>query len=214
MFESKSVRETCALLDTDADRGLSEREAARRYQANGKNELQEPRKKSLPEAFLEQLNDPLIYVLLAAAIISLLLHEVSDAVIIAFVVFMNAVVGLIQEGKAQKALDSLKKLTSPRAYVIRDGREKEIPASELVKGDVVCLEAGCQVPADLRLTRTRNLKVEESALTGESLPIEKDTSYLAQEGEKTALGDRKNMVYMSTVVTYGRGEGIVTGLVK
>ena len=210
MFESKSVRETCALLDTDADRGLSEREAARRYQANGKNELQEPRKKSLPEAFLEQLNDPLIYVLLAAAIISLLLHEVSDAVIIAFVVFMNAVVGLIQEGKAQKALDSLKKLTSPRAYVIRNGREKEIPASELVKGDVVCLEAGCQVPADLRLTRTRNLKVEESALTGESLPIEKDTSYLAQAGEKTALGDRKNMVYMSTVVTYGRGEGIVT----
>lgn len=210
MFESKSVRETCALLDTDADRGLSEREAARRYQANGKNELQEPRKKSLPEAFLEQLNDPLIYVLLAAAIISLLLHEVSDAVIIAFVVFMNAVVGLIQEGKAQKALDSLKKLTSPRAYVIRDGREKEIPASELVKGDVVCLEAGCQVPADLRLTRIRNLKVEESALTGESLPIEKDTSYLAQAGEKTALGDRKNMVYMSTVVTYGRGEGIVT----
>lgn len=238
MFETKSIRETCVQLDSDIDKGLTEKEAARRYQENGKNELKEPRKKTVVESFLEQLNDPLIYVLLAAAVISLLLHEVSDAVIIAVVVLMNAFVGMIQEGKAQKALDSLKKLTSPHAYVIREGREKEIPASQLVVGDIVCLDAGCQIPADLRLTRTSSLKVEESALTGESVPIEKDASFVARgavstrreeyaekgkgleaAGKREAragkethipLGDRYNMAYMSTIVTYGRGEGIVT----
>lgn len=237
MFETKSIRETCVQLDSDIDKGLTEKEAARRYEENGKNELKEPRKKTVAESFLEQLNDPLIYVLLAAAVISLLLHEISDAVIIAVVVLMNAVVGMIQEGKAQKALDSLKKLTSPHAYVIREGKEKEIPASQLVVGDIVCLDAGCQVPADLRLTRTSSLKVEESALTGESVPIEKDASFIAKgaggglrreayeekgleaAGKKAAgnrkdthipLGDRYNMAFMSTIVTYGRGEGIVT----
>lgn len=237
MFETKSIRETCVQLDSDIDKGLTEKEAARRYEENGKNELKEPRKKTVVESFLEQLNDPLIYVLLAAAVISLLLHEISDAVIIAVVVLMNAVVGMIQEGKAQKALDSLKKLTSPHAYVIREGKEKEIPASQLVVGDIVCLDAGCQVPADLRLTRTSSLKVEESALTGESVPIEKDASFIAKgaggglrreayeekgleaAGKKAAgnrkdthipLGDRYNMAFMSTIVTYGRGEGIVT----
>ncbi len=217
MFETKTIAETCALLSTDLERGLTDREAGDRYRVNGKNELKEPPEKTYVEAFLGQLNDPLIYVLLAAGVISLLLHEVSDAVIIGVVVFMNALVGLIQEGKAQRALESLKKLASPRAYVIRDGREQEIAASELVKGDVVCLDAGCQVPADLRLTRTSGLKVEESALTGESLPIEKDALFLAPDEGKgkgkassLALGDRKNMAYMSTIVTAGRGEGIVT----
>ena len=152
-FESKNIRETCTLLETDSDRGLSEKEAARRLEANGPNELKEAKKKSAPERFLEQLNDPLIYVLMAAAVISLLLHEISDAAIIAVVVCMNAMVGMIQEGKAQKALDSLKKLTSPRAYCIRDGKEREIAAAQLVPGDIVCLEAGCQVPADLLIRR-------------------------------------------------------------
>ena len=211
-FEAKNIRETCALLETDPDRGLSEKEAAKRYEANGPNELKEAKKKSALESFLEQLNDPLIYVLMAAAVISLLLHEISDAAIIAVVVCMNAVVGMIQEGKAQRALDSLKKLTSPRAYCIRDGKEKEIAASQLVPGDVVCLEAGCQIPADLRLTRTSGLKVEESALTGESVPIEKSAGYLAPSDRETALGDRRNMAYMSTIVTSGRGEGVVTAI--
>ena len=209
-FEAKNIRETCALLETDPDRGLSEKEAAKRYEASGPNELKEAKKKSALESFLEQLNDPLIYVLMAAAVISLLLHEISDAAIIVVVVCMNAVVGMIQEGKAQRALDSLKKLTSPRAYCIRDGKEKEIAASQLVPGDVVCLEAGCQIPADLRLTRTSGLKVEESALTGESVPIEKSAGYLAPSDRETALGDRRNMAYMSTIVINGRGEGVVT----
>ena len=210
MFESKSIREVCALLGTDIDKGLSVKEAKERLESNGRNELKEPRKKTAVESFLEQLNDPLIYVLLASAVISLLLHEVSDAVIIAVVVFMNAFVGMLQEGKAQRALDSLKKLTSPRAYVIRDGREQEIAAAELVCGDLVCLDAGCQIPADLRLVRSSGLQVEESALTGESLPITKEAAFLAEAGKELPLGDRRNMVYMSTIVTAGRGEGIVT----
>lgn len=211
-FEAKNIREVCALLATDPDRGLSEKEAAKRHKTGGPNELKETKKKSALESFLEQLNDPLIYVLMAAAVISLLLHEISDAAIIAVVVCMNAVVGMIQEGKAQKALDSLKKLTSPRAYCIRDGKEREIAASQLVPGDIVCLEAGCQIPADLRLTRTSGLKVEESALTGESVPVEKNAGYLAPSDRETALGDRQNMAYMSTIVTNGRGEGLVTAI--
>ena len=197
-------------------KGLSEKEAQQRCLMNGRNEMKTVRKKTIFESFWEQLNDPLIYVLIVAAIISVFLHEISDAVIIGVVVFMNAIVGIVQEGKAQKALDSLKKLTSPRAMVIRDGEKKDISAAELVVGDLVCLEAGCQVPADLRLIQTNNLKVEESALTGESLPMEKDALFTAtprvSKAGKVAqipLGDRKNMAYMSTIVTYGRGVGMV-----
>ena len=214
MFVYKSVHDTAITLDSDERCGLTEAQAQRRLQENGTNQLKEPRKKSAPEAFLEQLNDPLIYVLLAAAGVSLFLHEVSDAVIILVVVCVNALVGLIQEGKAQKALDSLKKLTSPKAYVIRGGKEMEIPASQLVVGDVVCLEAGSQVPADMRLIQTGGLKIEESALTGEALAQEKDASFLPgrrEEGE-LPLGDRKNMAYMSTIVTQGRGIGMVTAV--
>lgn len=209
MYEKKTVRETCTELSCNLKEGLSTKEAERRYQENGRNALAEAKKKSVAQAFAEQLNDPLIYVLLVAAFVSMLLAEVSDAVIILVVVVMNAVVGMVQEGKAQKALDSLKKLTSPHAVVIRDGKKTIIEAGRLVVGDIVCLETGCQVPADLRLFQTEGLKVEESALTGESVPMEKDASFLAR-GEETALGDRKNMAYMSTIVTYGRGMGIVT----
>lgn len=217
VFENISISEVSEQLTSDIGKGLKEGEARRRLQTGGRNEMKAPKKKTMVQSFLEQLNDPLIYVLIAAAGISVFLKEISDAVIIGVVVCINAVVGIIQEGKAQKALDSLKKLTSPKAMVIRDGVKKEIPAAELVKGDLVCLEAGCQVPADLRLVRTSNLKVEESALTGESLPIEKDALFLARAKtdrsgnvRQIPLGDRKNMAYMSTIVTYGRGEGIVT----
>lgn len=209
MFEQKSVKET--LLELDSSKvGLTGQEAEKRLLKNGPNELAEGKKKTMAEAFLEQLNDPLIYVLLAAAVISLLLHEVSDAIIILVVVTVNAVVGVIQEGKAQKALEALKKLTIPKAIVLRDGRQKEIPSSELVLGDVVCLDAGRQIPADLRLIETVGMKVEESALTGESLPSTKDAAF--QPNGTVPVGDRKNMAYMSTVVTNGRGMGIVTAV--
>ncbi len=211
MFELKTIKETCAELKSDAHKGLTEMEAGRRLRQNGPNRLPDARRKNLALRFLEQLQDPLIYVLLAASAISLLLDEISDTVIILFVVFMNAAVGLIQEGKAQKALDSLKKLASPHAIVIRDGKQQEIAAASLVLGDIVCLEAGCQVPADLRLLETESLKIEESALTGESLPVEKDAAFTApKETAEIPLGDRLNMAYMSTIVTYGRGRGMVT----
>lgn len=246
MFEQWGIGETAEELKSDIHRGLDLREAQERLQREGPNEMRAPRKKTPIESFLEQLNDPLIYVLIVAAVVSVLLEEVSDAVIIGVVVVMNAVVGMLQEGKARKALESLKKLTSPKAFVIREGKRMEIPAAELVRGDLVWLEAGCQVPADLRLTESLNLKIEESALTGESLPVEKDAGFVGgngrgafhgrdaahgretfigenvlrgrnesqerqkSQGKQLPLGDRRNMAYMSTIVTYGRGQGLVT----
>lgn len=165
----------------------------------GKNVLAEEAKKSFAASFFEQLNDPLIFILIVAAAISMLLTEFGDAVIILAVILMNAFVGVIQEGKAQRALDALKEMTSPHALV-RDGNViREIAASQLIPGDIVCLEAGRQVPADLRLVEAVNLQIEEAALTGESVPVKKDTG-------------RNNRAYMSTNVTKGRGEGIVTAI--
>lgn len=212
MFDQYSIAETAEELKSDRDLGLRGKEAGERLSRDGRNEMKEPRKKTPVESFLEQLNDPLIYVLIVAAMVSVLLREISDAAIIGVVVVLNAVVGMLQEGKARKALESLKKLTSPQACVIREGRRMEIPAAELVKGDLVCLEAGCQVPADLRLTESSNLKIEESALTGESLPMEKDAGFISTRGSHLPLGDRRNMAYMSTIVTYGRGQGLVTAV--
>ncbi len=207
MFEEKSIEEVSGHFHTDPDKGLSWAEAVTRLSADGRNELEGERKKSIPETFLEQLNDPLICVLLVAAFVSFLLKEYSDTVIIGVVIILNATVGVIQEGKAQKALDSLKKLTSPEAHVRRGGEIRKIAAAELASGDVVLLEAGMQVPADLRLTRTWNLKIEESALTGESLPVEKDADF--QSMGELQIGERKNEAFMSTMVAGGRGEGIV-----
>lgn len=214
MFDGKTIHETCMKLDTDRKLGLSEEEARKRLAHDGTNELQEKKKKSGIQSFIEQLCDPLIYVLLAAAAVSILLKEMSDAIIILVVVIMNGIIGMIQEGKAEKALEALKKLASPHALVVRGGKIREIHAKELVTGDLVSLDAGCQVPADLRLVESENLKIEESALTGESVPTEKRAEYISRVKEGSfqtiPLGDRMNMAYMSTVVSYGRGMGIVT----
>ena len=210
MFEQCSIEETIDKLKSDGHMGLTVGEAGERLRKFGRNEMKASRKKTIFESFLEQLCDPLIYVLLVAAVVSVLLGEISDAVIIGVVVVLNAAVGMLQEGKARKALESLKKLTSPRAVVVREGRPMETAAADLVKGDLVCLEAGCQVPADMRLVETSGLKIEESALTGESLPMEKEAGFVAERGRQIPLGDRKNMAYMSTIVTYGRGMGLVT----
>lgn len=214
MTKQTSIQELVSELKTNLQKGLSEADAASRLRQHGKNELPDAKKKSLSARFWEQLQDPLIYVLLAASSISLLLNEISDTVIILFVVLMNAIIGLIQEGKAQKALDSLKQLSSPHAVVIRDGIRKDIAAALLVPGDIVCLEAGCQVPADIRLTEVESLKAEEASLTGESASVEKSLrlppGYRNTALKEVPLGDRVNMAYMSTVITYGRGKGIVT----
>lgn len=212
MFEKQNVQETVSELKSDAVKGLTDGEAFRRLQQNGKNEMRAAKKKTKLQLFLEQLKDPLIYILLIAAAVSVALGEISDAAIIGTVVLVNALVGMLQEGKARKALEALKKLTSPRTIVIRDGIRKEIPAAELVVGDLVDLETGAQVPADIRLTRSANLQVEESAITGESVPVEKDALFLADCRREIPLGDRVNMVYMSTIVTHGHGEGIVTAV--
>lgn len=201
------MQETAAYFQTDQERGLTESEAAKRLAANGKNELEEEKKKTVPAVFIEQLNDPLIYVLMAAALFSFLLREPGDTAIIAVVIVINAIVGVIQEGKAQKALDSLKKLSSPHALVKRDGKIREIAASELVTGDLVVLETGAQAPADLRLTNTWNLRMEESALTGESVPVEKKADIRLHAESQT--GERKNEAFMSAMTIAGRGEGIV-----
>ena len=165
----------------------------------GQNILEEAKQKTPFQAFLEQLNDPLIFILFVAAAISMLLREFSDAAIILVVILVNALIGVIQEGKAQKALEALKQMTSPKALIRQNGHPVEIPASDLIPGDVVLLDAGRQIPADLLLTELSSLKVEEAALTGESVPVEKDLA-------------RNNRAYMSTNVTYGRGEGVVTAI--
>lgn len=177
--------------------GLSEKEAAKRLSRNGKNELKKPKGKSLAVRFWEQLQDPLIYVLMVAAFVSILLKENSDAAIIGVVVLLNACVGLVQEGKARKALEALEGLQSPMATVLREGRERQIPASEVVVGDLVCLEAGDRVPADLRLVEAIDLRMEEAALTGESMPVRKQ---------------RNDMAYASTMTVGGKGRGTVTAV--
>ena len=207
MYENKSIRETGQILRTDTEKGLNNAEAAGRLSQYGKNRLKEKKEKTKIVLFLEQLNDPLIFILFVATAVSMLLGEMGDAAIIVTVILVNAFVGVVQEGKARKAIEALKKLTSPHAIVKRNGKQKEIAAEDLVPGDLVCLEAGRQVPADLRLIRTMSLKIEEAALTGESVPVDKDAEYLA--GGKSNISECKNMAYMSTNVTYGRGEGIV-----
>lgn len=206
-MSTKTIQECEEQLSTSIQTGLSEKEAKIRLETNGPNQLVEQKPKTLAQMFLAQLNDPMIYILMVAAVISFCLKEVSDAIIIIIVILINAVVGLVQEGKAQRALDALKKLSSPNAVVKRDGKLSEIPAAELVEGDLVVLEAGRQIPADLRLTMTATLKVEESALTGESVPVDKDCNLTCLE--KVSLGDKLNSAFMSTNVSYGRGEGIV-----
>ena len=206
MFETKSVDAVLQELES-SKRGLSAQQAAERLARDGANALKEKDPPTRLQMFFSQLKDPMIYVLLAAAAISIALGEFSDSIIILSVVLLNAIVGMVQEGKAQRALDALKKMSSPTATVRRDGIVQELPAADLVKGDIVLLDAGRIIPADLRLTTTASLKVDESALTGESVPVEKDADLVIEKD--APLGDRHNMAYSSTSVTYGRGEGVV-----
>ena len=208
MYAERNASEVIKQFESSSEAGLSEAAAERRLDEYGPNQLEEQKKKGVFGLFMEQLNDPLIYILMAAIAISLFLGEAGDAAIIAAVILLNSIVGVVQEDKARKAIEALQQLSSPRALVLREGREYEIESAKLVPGDIVFLEAGRQVPADLRLVESRNLKIEESALTGESVPVDKTSEKLAP-GEKS-IGDRINMAYMSTTVSYGRGMGIVT----
>ena len=207
MFEKKSIEECEKELKTSCEKGLTAEEAKIRLERNGKNALDEGKKKSIFSIFLSQLNDPMIYILFVAIIISVSLKEISDAIIIVAVVLLNGIIGTVQESKAEKALEALKKMSSPSCVVIRDGRLVEIKAEELVVGDVVEIEAGRTIPADLRIIESNNLKIEEASLTGESVPVIKDAREIFDK--EVPLGDRINMAYMSTNTVNGRGAGIV-----
>jgi len=192
--------------------GLSSQEAASRLEKYGANTLQEGKKKSLLEKFVDQFKDFMILVLLVAAVVSMFAHQgepdPTDAIIILAVVLLNAVLGVFQESKAEEAIEALKKMASPVASVLRDGHVEHIKGEDIVVGDVVILEAGDVVPADMRLFEVNTVKIEESALTGESVPVDKDL--VIPSGDEVGIGDRTNMAFSSTNVTYGRAVGVVT----
>lgn len=208
MWFSMSAEDVLQQLRVDAAAGLTDAEAAARLEKYGANSLRSKPKKSLIALFFGQLRDMLIYVLLGAAAITLVIGKYTDAVIILLVVILNAVIGVFQEYKAEKAIEALQKMTVPKALVRRNGETHEIESKDVVPGDIVVLDAGRYVPADLRLIKSVNLQIEESALTGESVPSEKRASNI-HEDPKTPIGDRSNMAFMSTLSTYGRGEGVV-----
>lgn len=207
MWYEKSINETIKEFDTDLQNGLSSGQVQEKANKYGLNKLTAQKPKSMLSLIFEQINSVLIYILIAAAVISAVLGEISDAVIIAIVIVINAVVGVIQESKAEKALESLKKLSAPKAVVKRNGELSEIPSEEVVPGDIIIIDAGRYIPCDLRLVQSANLKIEESALTGESVPSDKDCNLIFEE-KSTPLGDQKNMAFASTLATYGRGIGI------
>ncbi|MCO5384853.1 calcium-transporting P-type ATPase, PMR1-type [Desulfosporosinus sp.] len=207
MWFNKSTEAVVEEFKVNLTTGLSENEVIQRREKHGLNELTSKKPKTLLRIFLSQLNNIMIYILIGAALISGFIGEISDAVIIGIVILINAIVGVIQESKAEKALDALKKLSTPKALVKRDGESREIPSQEVVSGDLVIIDAGRYIPCDLRLIETANLQIEESALTGESVPSDKQANLII-EAEDTPLGDQKNMAFMSTLATYGRGAGI------
>jgi len=212
---SQSKEELLKTLSVDETKGLSSREVQKRQEKYGANKLKEKKKKTTMQRFLDQFKDAMILILIAAAVISFVVvcveqnwGELFEPLLIVLIVILNAVMGVYQEGKAEKALDALKSMSAPHARVIRDGEEKVIDAADLVPGDIIKLEAGDFVPADARLLHSAGLKSEESALTGESVPSEKD--YLAEVKEDAPLGDRHNMVYSGCSISYGTATAVVT----
>ena len=208
----KSVDETKEYFKLDEENGLSNEQVNENRQKYGTNELQTKKKKSTFVKFLEQFKDFMIVVLIIAAIISGVVgyiegEGITDSIIILIVVILNAVIGVIQENKAEKSLEALQKLSAHVSKVIRNGKMEVIPAKELVPGDIVVLDTGDYVPADLRIIEAVNLKSQEASLTGESVPVEKSANTIEQE--EVDLGDRENMLFSSSLITYGRGKGIV-----
>ena len=221
-YHSRPAEEVVKELGTDVKQGLTAERVAGLQAQFGPNKLEEKKKKPLIVRFLEQFKDVMIIILLIAACVSfgVICYEVFgtgegealefvEPALIVFIVILNAVMGLVQESKAEKALEALKNMSAPHARVLRDGKEQIIAASELVPGDIIFLEAGDFVPADARLLESVNLKSEESALTGESVPAEKDAREAV--AENAPIGDRTNMVFSGCSVTYGTATAVVTG---
>ena len=210
----KSVKEVFTAIESNA-KGLTGAEAQRRLTRDGKNKLAEAKKDSLLKRFLSQMADPMILVLIAAAAVSGVTsfyagESFADVIIILAVVVINALLGMYQESKAEKAIEALQEMAAATSRVLRDGRIEQVKSEELVVGDVVLLEAGDAVPADGRIIECASMKIEEAALTGESVPVTKTTDVLyAGEAKDVPLGDRKNMVYMGSTVVYGRGAAVI-----
>lgn len=209
---NKTVTETLECLTTNVNEGLKSEEIEERRKKYGFNELKAKKKKTLLVKFLEQFKDFMIIILIIAAIVSGVIgylqnEGITDSIIILIVVIMNAIIGVAQESKAEKSLEALQKLSSHVAKVIRDGKLVVMPSKELVPGDIVIIETGDYVPADLRIIEATNLKAQEASLTGESVPVEKNTEAISDE--KIGIGDRTNMLFSSSLITYGRGKGIV-----
>lgn len=207
-YFTKSIDEVLKLLNSSKE-GLKQEEAEKRINEYGYNKLEEKKKKGIIAKFIDQFKNLMIIVLLVAAVISATVgQEPIDALIILFVVVVNAVLGVVQENKAEKSLEALKSMSAPFSKVMRNGEVKHIKTEEIVPGDVVILEAGDAIPADMRLIEFASLKIEEAALTGESVPVEKEDTVIKKED--AALGDRVNMAYSGSNVVYGRGMGVVT----
>jgi Ca2+-transporting ATPase len=208
IYYAKSIQEVLSDLDVDPAVGLSLQEVDKRREQYGLNKLIAKKKKSILQLFIAQLQDWLIYVLFVAVLITLFMAEYVDATIILIVIILNAVLGVVQEIKAGNAIEALQKMASPKAIVKREGIIKEVDSESLVPGDILILDTGRFIAADIRLIESANLQVEESSLTGESVPSNKEADEVHRED--TALGDRNNSAFMSTLVTYGRGAGVVT----
>jgi Ca2+-transporting ATPase len=205
-WHSQSIPHIYQSLETSQE-GLSDQEAARRLEKNGLNELRAKPPKTIFQMLKAQIIDPMVLILIGAAVFSAVLQEWTEAVVIFTIVVVNAVIGIVQEKKAQSSLEALRNMSTPTARVLRQGEESVIPTKELVVGDIVFLGDGDMVPADLRLVESANLKIQEASLTGESVPSEKEAEDCL--AEDCVLGDRSNMAYTSSMVTYGRGVGVV-----
>ena len=209
---NKKIEEIEKELKTNIENGLKQEQIQEIRNEKGYNELQAAKKKTIIQRFIDQFKDFSIIVLIIAAIVSGIVgvsqgEGITDTIIILIVVIVNAVIGVAQENKAEKSLEALQKLSDHASKVVRDGNMQVIPAKDLVTGDIVVLDTGDYIPADLRIIEAVNLKSQESSLTGESVPVEKIDDVI--EEEEIGIGDRKNMLFSSSLVTYGRGKGIV-----
>jgi len=206
-YYQKDIKEIEFQLNTSLKTGLSVKEVSQRLEKFGTNQLKEGKKRTVWNMLIDQFKDVLILILLVSAVVSVFLGEVTDAIVIGIIVILNAIMSVLQEYRAEKSLDALKKMTVPETLVIRDGKQKKIKSHQLVPGDVVLLESGDRIPADIRLAETIDMRVQEAVLTGESGPVEKNTRPI--NSEDVSLGDRNNIAYMGTSVIAGRGKGIV-----
>ena len=219
MWHDKTIPDVIKSLSSNSQ-GLTSEEAKRRFAEVGPNEIKQEKKISPWALLLNQFKSILVIILLVAVVLSVVIgivnwepgaglpEEITDAIVILAIVIAVVILGFIEEYRSEKALDALKKMAAPTATVIRDGIEKEIPAIEIVPGDIVVLSTGDRIPADARIIESANLNTQEAALTGESTPIEKTTNIISSVD--VPIGDRKNMVYTGTIVTYGRGRAVVT----